>query len=221
MAEGLAYAHSQGIVHRDLKPENILIGQRNVAKIGDFGCSTRLEDRSEVLTSRVGSPAYMDYRVGRRQEYDHTADLYSLGMVFLWVFAGKGIYDECNGLTDLNRYQSQISRDFENHIQSYVERLPTPLDAIIKNCLSPDHRSRHSAQAIAAMIAARLSQDKSSTNLVSTQDELDELETERMQFAYRLMSLNKDFDRRYRNERTRESLLRLLMHNQQALEKIK
>lgn len=42
MAEGIAYAHAHGIVHRDLKPENILIGHRNVAKIGDFGCSTRL-----------------------------------------------------------------------------------------------------------------------------------------------------------------------------------
>jgi serine/threonine protein kinase len=112
MAEGLAYAHAQGIVHRDLKPENILIGQRNVVKIGDFGCSTQLSGNSDVLISRVGSPAYMDYRVGRRQEYDHTADLYSLGMVFLWVFKGRGIYDECKSITDLNHQQSQISRDF-------------------------------------------------------------------------------------------------------------
>lgn len=71
------------------------------------------------------------------------------------------------------------------------------------------------------MIAARLSQDKSSTNLISTQDELEEVESERMQFAYRLMSLNKDFERRYKSERVREALLRLLTHNQKALEKIK
>lgn len=35
----------------------------------------------------------MDYRVGRREEYDYTVDLYSLAMVFLWVFSGRGIYD--------------------------------------------------------------------------------------------------------------------------------
>lgn len=91
-------------------------------------------------------------------------------MVFLWVFQGKGIYDECKSLTDLNHHQSQISRDYENSIQSYVESLPTPLDAIVKNCLSPDYRNRFPAKTIASMIAARLSQDKSSTNLVSTQD---------------------------------------------------
>lgn len=92
IAEGLAYAHNQKIVHRDLKPENILIGAKNVAKIGDFGCSTRLNN-TEIMTSRVGSPAYMDDRVEKQQNYDNTADIYSLGMVFLCIFKGKGIYD--------------------------------------------------------------------------------------------------------------------------------
>lgn len=105
MAEGIAYAHSQGIVHRDLKPENIFIGQRNIAKIGDFGCSTRYEEKAEVLTSKVGSPAYMDPRVGKFG-YDNTVDLYSLGMVFLWMFEGKGIYDECRNMTELSMQQS-------------------------------------------------------------------------------------------------------------------
>lgn len=42
IAEGLAFAHSQNIIHRDLKLENIFVGQGNVIKIGDFGCSTRI-----------------------------------------------------------------------------------------------------------------------------------------------------------------------------------
>jgi hypothetical protein len=112
----------------------------------------------------------MDYRVGRRQEYDNTADIYSLGMIFLWVFEGKGIYDQCLNMTDLNHQQSQIIRDYENGIQTYIERLPTPIDAIVKNCLSPDYKNRFSAESIATMIAARLSQDKSNPNLGSTQD---------------------------------------------------
>lgn len=116
MAEGLAYAHSQGIVHRDLKPDNIFIGQRNIAKIGDFGCSTRFEDNSEVLTSKVGSPAYMDPRVGSQKGYNNTADLYSLGMVYVWMFEGKGIYDECRSVTELNHLQSQIDKDYDNNI---------------------------------------------------------------------------------------------------------
>lgn len=57
------------------------------------------------------------------------------------------------------------------------------------------------------MIAARLSQEKSSTNLISTQDDPEEsLDNERVTFASRLMLLTKDFDRRYRNEKTRDLL---------------
>ncbi|XP_019469583.1 serine/threonine-protein kinase mos isoform X1 [Meleagris gallopavo] len=43
---GLAFLHSQGIVHLDLKPSNILITEHGACKIGDFGCSQRLEEGS-------------------------------------------------------------------------------------------------------------------------------------------------------------------------------
>ncbi|XP_059528804.1 proto-oncogene serine/threonine-protein kinase mos [Myotis daubentonii] len=44
IVNGLLFLHSQSIVHLDLKPANILISERDVCKIGDFGCSERLED---------------------------------------------------------------------------------------------------------------------------------------------------------------------------------
>ncbi|XP_005322979.2 proto-oncogene serine/threonine-protein kinase mos [Ictidomys tridecemlineatus] len=44
VVNGLCFLHSQGIVHLDLKPANILISEQDVCKIGDFGCSEKLED---------------------------------------------------------------------------------------------------------------------------------------------------------------------------------
>jgi len=93
IAEGLGYAHSQNVVHRDLKPDNIFIGQKNTAKIGDFGCSKSLEAPNEVICSVVGSPAYMDDRIMQCEKYDLTVDIYSLGLVFLSIFKGKGLFD--------------------------------------------------------------------------------------------------------------------------------
>ncbi len=37
IAEGLAYAHSQGIVHSDIKAENVLVDEQGTAKLVDFG----------------------------------------------------------------------------------------------------------------------------------------------------------------------------------------
>lgn len=51
---------------------------------------------------------------------------------------------------------------------------------------------------------------------------MDEIESsKKVHFAYKLMSLNKDFTRRFRNEKVRETILRLLLHNQNSLLKIK
>ncbi|XP_004435814.1 PREDICTED: proto-oncogene serine/threonine-protein kinase mos [Ceratotherium simum simum] len=44
VVNGLTFLHSQSIVHLDLKPANILISEQDVCKIGDFGCSEKLED---------------------------------------------------------------------------------------------------------------------------------------------------------------------------------
>ncbi|XP_006888955.1 PREDICTED: proto-oncogene serine/threonine-protein kinase mos [Elephantulus edwardii] len=44
IAKGLVFLHSQSIVHLDLKPANIFISEQDVCKIGDFGCSEKLEN---------------------------------------------------------------------------------------------------------------------------------------------------------------------------------
>jgi fused-like protein len=90
-----------------LKPDNILIGFGGVAKIGDFGCSLQMKDENQVMSSHVGSPAYMDGRV-RAGYYDQSVDIYSLGMVFISIFKGKGIYDDCANMAELERRKSRI-----------------------------------------------------------------------------------------------------------------
>ena len=55
-AKGLSYLHhEQGepLIHRDIKPDNILVGEGFVAKLADFGESTRFDTKLARMNSDV------------------------------------------------------------------------------------------------------------------------------------------------------------------------
>lgn len=94
--EGLAAAHHEGIVHGDIKPENIMIVPSGDVKLLDFGVSRwsgSSGDATSVTTGAGGEVAgtlsYMppELLMGRRS--DHHADLFSLGVVFHEMLAGR------------------------------------------------------------------------------------------------------------------------------------
>ena len=77
----LVSCHSQNIIHRDIKDDNIFIGADNAYKLGDFGVSKLLNDRSRA-ESMKGTPNYIAPEVYLgKEKYDNTVDLYSLGIV--------------------------------------------------------------------------------------------------------------------------------------------
>lgn len=96
ICEGIKEAHSKGIIHRDIKPENILLRtETDQAVITDFGICF-LQDEQERLTmldENVGTKKYMapeveDGKVALDQ-LTNKCDIYSLGKVLYWLFAGK------------------------------------------------------------------------------------------------------------------------------------
>lgn len=96
--EGIAAAHQQGILHCDLKPENIMLGARGEVKILDFGLAKQLpkdQESTRGLTDSTssgtfsGTPAYMAPEVLLEKPPDARADIFSLGVVFYEVLAGR------------------------------------------------------------------------------------------------------------------------------------
>lgn len=51
--------HYQKIIHRDIKPSNLLVGEDGHIKIADFGVSNQFEGTDALLTSTVGTPAFL------------------------------------------------------------------------------------------------------------------------------------------------------------------
>lgn len=51
--------HYQKIIHRDVKPSNLLVAEDGHIKIADFGVSNQFEGADALLSSTVGTPAFL------------------------------------------------------------------------------------------------------------------------------------------------------------------
>lgn len=90
---GLEYLHSKGIIYRDLKPENILIAQDGHIRLADFGLAKEIGNHDQIVSTIVGSPAYMSPELLDRKKITKAVDIYSFGIVMHQVLTGKLPYN--------------------------------------------------------------------------------------------------------------------------------
>ncbi|MBP7634762.1 serine/threonine protein kinase [Candidatus Ozemobacteraceae bacterium] len=100
LLEGIHACHQKGIIHRDLKPANVLINRSGQLKIVDFGVAktARKVTRTGVT---LGTPHYMapEQCLGKA-DITAAADIYSIGIMFWEMLAGKVPFDIDSGATD-------------------------------------------------------------------------------------------------------------------------
>lgn len=92
ICEAVACAHENGITHRDLKPENIFLRKDGSPVVGDFGiCFFDNGERFTVTEEAVGPRLFIapELESGRADCVTPAADVYSLGKVLYWLWAGR------------------------------------------------------------------------------------------------------------------------------------
>jgi serine/threonine protein kinase/tetratricopeptide (TPR) repeat protein/Cdc6-like AAA superfamily ATPase len=89
IAAGLAAAHRVGIVHRDVKPPNVMITRDGVAKLLDFGIAKVGGTELTREGTTIGTLAYMSPEQLRGEPVDARSDLWSLGVLFHEMLAGR------------------------------------------------------------------------------------------------------------------------------------
>lgn len=124
LCSGLEICSQYNIIHRDIKPANIFVSKFGDYKLGDFGVAKELGKTSSAISSK-GTYGYMAPEVAHGQRYDHTVDIYSLGIVLYTLLNN-------NRQPFLDPYSTQISFKAKKEAADRRlsgEKLPPPCNA--------------------------------------------------------------------------------------------
>ena len=134
LVRALHYLHAHRIIHRDLKPQNVLIGANGRVQLCDFGFARAMSSNTMMLTSIKGTPLYMAPELVKEQPYNHTVDLWSLGVILYELYVGQPPF-YTNSILKL------VQRIVNDSVQ-YPDTMSDSFRAFLSGLLSKDPKRR-------------------------------------------------------------------------------
>jgi len=152
VASALHAAHEAGILHRDIKPENIMIRPDGYVKVVDFGLA-KLSDRQAFIHDTgasfsavdtnpgilMGTVTYMSPEQARGLAMDGRSDLFSLGVVFYEMLAGRPPF---KGATLSDVIVAILDKE-PPALSSYAAEAPAQIESIINKALRKNVGERY------------------------------------------------------------------------------
>jgi serine/threonine protein kinase len=156
ICDAVGFAHQNGVIHRDLKPDNIMYDASGKLVVTDFDLARVTgEARRTLVGQTFGTLLYLSPEQALGEEVDHTADIYSLGVMLFelvtgrWPFTGQNDLDILNG--HLNLAPPKPS--------TFNPRVPPSIDAAVLRALAKKPAERfQTAQELAAAAAGQILQ---------------------------------------------------------------
>lgn len=151
LISAIEHAHSKGVIHRDIKPNNVILDVTGRVKITDFGLARVQHDFGLTKTGYSGGTFVYSApeQIRDFKKADNRSDIYSIGMTFYEVLAGKLPFDptESNLTIQLKILEGKITP-----LEQMNPSLPQQLVRIVKRAINKDPDKRY--QSAGAMLAA-------------------------------------------------------------------
>ena len=166
VVDGLVAAHEAGIVHRDLKPANIMVEpETGESYIMDFGIArsaapTGVDVAEQLADAKakkiagvteqtqagavVGTLQYMAPEQFMGRATDQRADIYSFGLIFYDILAGRRRIEKAESAFD--EFRGRIEKAPPS-TRTLDPSIPECIDRIIVRCLEPDPEARFQTSA--------------------------------------------------------------------------
>lgn len=124
LVDGLEYASNNKVIHADLSPENILIDYNGSVKINYNYVSALAEDKENYQ--------FISPEVIENNNITFRSDIYSLGCVLFYMFAGKMLFDN-EDFYSVTRSHLQTKPPIAKAINKVV---PVGISDMIQKCLN-------------------------------------------------------------------------------------
>jgi serine/threonine protein kinase/Flp pilus assembly protein TadD len=207
IAEGLGKAHDSGVIHRDIKSSNIIVNKELRPKILDFGLAT--VKGTEMLTkvgSTLGTIAYMSPEQAQGLDVDHRTDLFSLGVVFYELIAGRIPFKRDNDPATLNA----IINDEPEPLARYKSDVSSDIQRIVSRCLAKNPNERYQS---AVDLAADLRFVGNALNSSSSGSSIKKIDSRPSLAVLPFANMSADPENEYFSDGLTEELLNVLAKN--------
>jgi serine/threonine protein kinase len=142
----LEYSHRAGVVHRDIKPGNIMITRTGQVKVMDFGIARAISDSSATVaetTAVLGTAQYFSPEQARGESVDARTDLYSTGVVFFEMLAGRPPFRGESAVSVAYQHVSEPAPD----PSAFNPKVSPALDEVTRRSLTKDRHDRYQSAA--------------------------------------------------------------------------
>lgn len=181
LCQALSLCERKNIIHRDIKPDNIFISEEGDFKLGDFGIA-RTASKTLSNMSRKGTPNYMAPEIYKNEPYNHTVDIYSLGIVLYQLMNGKRLPFMPETLTLQDR-ENALGRRMSGAGMPVPAKCDLPFaNVILKACAyKPEDRYQSADDMLDDLRGLLSGQKAESLDMDGFLDESDDKEEDRME----------------------------------------